>query len=313
MAVAPARCVGASAAFDPVHLSAKTARRVCAPDRRVITARHYTRAPLYALIRSRVISLRTIPRQRTRLVVLDPAEPRILIWNRRDPILPFAIRLESSRNAGLWPRSQGWGISGSAMAQMGEEFLGRHRSACNLHERAPEVPFPCATPKTGPHRRFVTVANRTTADDGAYILAGNEKVLSHVCRRPNSFFGKRPAHRQSMPGCNRLTACPSDLHNKAGTQAELILRIGGTGPRARPMVGADADEYPARRTFAKGRSVRRMVLMNSPDSQGLWRYTESRPQIRSSRPGPPKTNLRRWPIHDVPTATGVIAVRCRQN
>jgi len=86
--------------------------------------------------------------------------------------------------------------------------------AANLHERALKKSFSVRNPKTGPHGTLlVTVANRTTADDGATILGGDTKKCCsrHVCRDPKFFLKTTCAIAPSMPGMQRhgWTACPN--------------------------------------------------------------------------------------------------------
>jgi glycyl-tRNA synthetase beta chain len=63
------------------------------------------------------------------------------------------------------------------MGEIGESSSTCRRGAADLDEGAPEVLFG-EEPATGRIERFVTVANRETADNGATILAGNQKVLA---------------------------------------------------------------------------------------------------------------------------------------
>ncbi|MEL6104122.1 MAG: glycine--tRNA ligase subunit beta, partial [Pseudomonadota bacterium] len=109
-------------------------------------------------------------------VVLDPAERADAIWHDATN-LAFAQGLEVVEDAGLLHEVAGlveWPVV--LMGNIGPDYL----------ELPPEVlqtsmkehqKFFSVRDKSGRIVKFITVANRETADNGATILAGNEKVL----------------------------------------------------------------------------------------------------------------------------------------
>jgi glycyl-tRNA synthetase beta chain len=111
-------------------------------------------------------------------VVLDPAERRDTIWNDATN-MAFANGLEVVEDAGLLAEVAGLvEYPVVLMGQIGDDFLGLPPEVLQTSMKEHQKFFSVRNPKTGRIERFVTVANRTTADDGATILAGNEKVLS---------------------------------------------------------------------------------------------------------------------------------------
>ncbi len=93
--------------------------------------------------------------------------------------MAFANGLEVVEDAGLLAEVAGlveWPVV--LMGRIGDDFLDLPPEVLQTSMREHQKFFSVRNPKTGRIERFVTVANRTTADDGATILAGNEKVLS---------------------------------------------------------------------------------------------------------------------------------------
>ena len=66
--------------------------------------------------------------------------------------------------------------------------------------------FSVRNPKTGRIEGFVTVANRETADHGATILKGNNKVLSARLSDAR-FFWDNDLRRIATEGLEGLAAC----------------------------------------------------------------------------------------------------------
>jgi glycyl-tRNA synthetase beta chain len=102
--------------------------------------------------------------------------------------------------------------------------------------------FSARNPKTGRIEGFVTVANIETPDDGATILAGNQRVLA--ARLSDAAFFWENDRREAKAG---MGAWPEGLksvtfHNKLGSQADRIARIAALASEIAPLVGADADQ-----------------------------------------------------------------------
>jgi glycyl-tRNA synthetase beta chain len=122
--------------------------------------------------------------------------------------------------------------------------------------------------KSGQIVRFVTVANRETADRGKTILAGNQKVL--FARLSDAkFFWENDLRVAKAGGQAWIDALGNvTFHNKLGTVAELVDRMAALSREIAPLVGADPDEAEAAARFAKADLSSEMVY-EFPDLQGL--------------------------------------------
>jgi glycyl-tRNA synthetase beta chain len=171
--------------------------------------------------------------------------------------------------------------------------------------------FSVRNPKTGRIERFVTVANRTTADDGATILAGNEKVLSARLSDAKFFWENDLRIAQSEAGMQTWVDRLSNVtfHNKLGTQAELISRMEALAGELAPMVGADAEEARAAARFAKADLSSEMVY-EFPELQGLMGsyYAKAAGKSDAIAAAAQDHYAPLGPSDDVPTAPVSIAV-----
>ena len=116
---------------------------------------------------------------------------------------------------------------------------------------------------------FITVANRDTADDGATILAGNQKVLSARLSDAKFFWENdlRVATDQAMaPWIAQLGNVT--FHARLGSQAERIDRIAALAGELAPVVGADAAEAETAARIAKADLSSEMVY-EFPELQGI--------------------------------------------
>ncbi len=116
----------------------------------------------------------------------------------------------------------------------------------------------------------MTVANRETADHGATILAGNQKVLSARLADAKFFWENDLRVAKSETGMEAWTAQLSNVtfHNKLGTQAARIDRIAALAREIAPFVGADADLAEQAARVAKADLSSAMVY-EFPELQGL--------------------------------------------
>ncbi|GIT84998.1 glycine--tRNA ligase subunit beta [Roseobacter sp. OBYS 0001] len=201
-------------------------------------------------------------------VVLDPAERADMIWHDATN-QAFANGLEVVEDAGLLAEVAGlveWPVV--LMGRIDEAFLDLPPEVLQTSMKEHQKFFSVRNPKTGRIERFITVANRDTADNGATILAGNEKVLS--ARLADAKFFWDNDLRVAKAGMGEwLKALESvTFHNKLGTQAELVDRVAALARELAPMVGADADEAEEAARFAKADLSSEMVY-EFPELQGL--------------------------------------------
>ncbi|WP_323803509.1 glycine--tRNA ligase subunit beta [Sulfitobacter litoralis] len=244
-------------------------------------------------------------------VVLDPAERRDTIWNDATN-MAFANGLEVVEDAGLLAEVAGLvEYPVVLMGQIGEDFLGLPPEVLQTSMKEHQKFFSVRNPKTGRIERFVTVANRTTADDGATILAGNEKVLSARLSDAKFFWENDLRIAQSETGMQTWVDRLSNVtfHNKLGTQAELISRMEALAGELAPMVGADADEARAGARFAKADLSSEMVY-EFPELQGLMGsyYAKAAGKSDAIAAAAQDHYAPLGPSDDVPTAPVSIAV-----
>ena len=244
-------------------------------------------------------------------VVLYPAERRDTIWNDATN-MAFANGLEVVEDAGLLAEVAGLvEYPVVLMGQIGEDFLGLPPEVLQTSMKEHQKFFSVRNPKSGRIERFVTVANRTTADDGATILAGNEKVLSARLSDAKFFWENDLRIAQSEAGMQTWVDRLSNVtfHNKLGTQAELISRMEALAGELAPMVGADADEARSAARFAKADLSSEMVY-EFPELQGLMGsyYAKAAGKSDAIAAAAQDHYAPLGPSDDVPTAPVSVAV-----
>ena len=244
-------------------------------------------------------------------VVLDPAERRDAIWHDATN-MAFANGLEVVEDAGLLAEVAGlveWPVV--LMGRIGDDFLDLPPEVLQTSMKEHQKFFSVRNLKTGRIERFVTVANRTTADDGATILAGNEKVLSARLSDAKFFWENDLRIAKSDAGMQVWVDRLSNVtfHNKLGTQAELISRMEALAGELAPMVGADADEARQAARFAKADLSSEMVY-EFPELQGLMGsyYAKAAGKSGAIAAAAQDHYAPLGPSDDVPTAPVSIAV-----
>ena len=132
--------------------------------------------------------------------------------------------------------------------------------------------FSALNPATGRIEGFVTVANIETPDDGATILAGNQRVLA--ARLSDAAFFWENDLREAKSG---MAAWAEGLksvtfQSKLGSQADRIERIAALAREIAPMVGADPDQAERAARLAK-LDLRSAMVGEFPELQGtMGRY-----------------------------------------
>ncbi|WP_439149595.1 glycine--tRNA ligase subunit beta [Sulfitobacter sp.] len=244
-------------------------------------------------------------------VVLDPTERRDAIWHDATN-MAFANGLEVVEDAGLLAEVAGlveWPVV--LMGRIGDAFLDLPPEVLQTSMKEHQKFFSVRNPKTGRIERFITVANRTTADDGATILAGNEKVLSARLSDAKFFWENDLRIAQSDAGMQVWVDRLSNVtfHNKLGTQAELISRMEALAGELAPMVGADADEAREAARFAKADLSSEMVY-EFPELQGLMGsyYAKAAGKSHAIAVAAQEHYAPLGPSDDVPTAPVSVAV-----
>ncbi len=173
-------------------------------------------------------------------VLLSPAERAEHVWNDAQN-LAFAAGLEVVEDKGLLTEIAGlveWPVV--LMGQIDDEFLDLPPEVLQTSMKEHQKFFSVRNPKTGRIERFITVANRETADNGATILAGNQKVLSARLADAKFFWENDLRIVKSdgfEPWVKKLDAVT--FHAKLGSQGERVNRIAALAHELAPMVGAD--------------------------------------------------------------------------
>ncbi|WP_170421887.1 glycine--tRNA ligase subunit beta [Ruegeria arenilitoris] len=201
-------------------------------------------------------------------VVLSPDERAEHIWNDAQN-LAFAAGLEVVDDKGLLAEVAGlveWPVA--LMGQIDDEFLGLPPEVLQTSMKEHQKFFSVKNPKTGRIERFITVANRETTDNGATILAGNQKVLS--ARLADAKFFWENDLRVAKSDIAQWTRALENVtfHNKLGTQAERIDRIAALARELASVTGADADQAEKAARLAKADLSSEMVY-EFPELQGL--------------------------------------------
>lgn len=202
-------------------------------------------------------------------VVLDPAERAEAIRHEASN-LAFAQDLEIVEDSGLLAEVAGlveWPVV--LMGEIAEDFLDLPAEVLQTSMKEHQKFFSVRNPKTSRIEKFVTVANRETADNGATILAGNQKVLFARLSDAKFFWenDNRTVARQGMEAMSAPLANVT-FHNKLGSQADRIARIAALATQIAPIVGANADEAALAAKVAKADLSSEMVY-EFPELQGI--------------------------------------------
>lgn len=202
-------------------------------------------------------------------VILDPTERADAIWHDATN-MAFAQGIEIVEDKGLLAEVAGlveWPIV--LMGKIDDDFLELPAEVLQTSMKEHQKFFSVRDPKTGQIVRFVTVANRETADQGATILHGNQKVLSARLADAKFFWENdlRIATGQRMePWLDDLYNVT--FHNKLGSQKARIDRIESLARTIAPAVGADADAAAQSARIAKADLSSEMVY-EFPELQGI--------------------------------------------
>ncbi len=202
-------------------------------------------------------------------VVLSPEERAEHIWNDAQN-MAFAAGLEVVEDKGLLAEVAGlveWPVV--LMGQIDDEFLDLPPEVLQTSMKEHQKFFSVKNPRTGRIERFVTVANRETADNGATILAGNQKVLSARLADAKFFWENDLRIVKSdgfEPWVEKLDAVT--FHAKLGSQGERVNRIAALAHELAPAVGASPALAMTAAQACKADLSSEMVF-EFPELQGL--------------------------------------------
>ncbi|MGB3277794.1 MAG: glycine--tRNA ligase subunit beta, partial [Pseudorhodobacter sp.] len=202
-------------------------------------------------------------------VVLDAAEREAAIWQDAQN-QAFAQGMELVPDAGLLTEVAGlveWPVV--LLGKIDAAFLGLPAEVLQTSMREHQKFFSVKNPKTGRIEGFVTVANRETADHGATILAGNNKVLSARLSDAKFFWENdlRRVKAEGLEGMGKGLAAVT-FHNKLGSQADRVKRIEALAREIAPMVGAKPDLAAEAARICKA-DLQSAMVGEFPELQGL--------------------------------------------
>lgn len=242
-------------------------------------------------------------------VVLDATERSDAIWNDATN-QAFALGLEVVEDKGLLAEVAGlveWPVV--LLGQIDDDFLGLPPEVLQTSMREHQKFFSVRNPKTGRIERFITVANRETADNGATILAGNQKVLSARLADAKFFWENDLRVAKSDMSVWLKSLENVTFHNKLGTQAELVNRMAALARELAPAVGADPDMAERAARLAKADLSSEMVY-EFPELQGLMGryYIEASGEDAAVAAAAEEHYAPLGPSDDVPTAPVSVAV-----
>ncbi len=243
-------------------------------------------------------------------VVLRADERAEAIWAEATN-QAFAQGLEVVEDRGLLAEVAGlveWPVV--LLGRIDDDFLGLPPEVLQTSMKEHQKFFSVRNPKTGRIERFVTVANMETADNGATILAGNQKVLA-ARLADAKFFWENDLRTVKTKGLEGMAAPLADVtfHNKLGSQADRIKRIEALAREIAPSVGAMPDLATEAARICKADLASEMVY-EFPELQGLMgRYYA---EAAGHDEGVPEACEEHWqplgPSDEVPTAPVSIAV-----
>ena len=200
-------------------------------------------------------------------VILSAKERAEKIWHDATQ-MTFALGLEVVPDKGLLAEVAGlveWPVV--LMGDIGGEFLGLPAEVLKTSMKEHQKFFSVRN-AANKIVRFITVANRETEDDGATILAGNQKVLA--ARLADAKFFWENDLRIATTDITQWTDKLSDVtfHRELGSQAERIDRIAALSRKLADVVGADPDDAETAARIAKADLSSEMVY-EFPELQGV--------------------------------------------
>ncbi|WP_334193262.1 glycine--tRNA ligase subunit beta [Pararhodobacter sp.] len=200
-------------------------------------------------------------------VVLDAAERADMIEHEVKN-RAFALGLEPIEDKGLLAEVAGlveWPVV--LVGEIGAQFLDLPPEVLQTSMREHQKFFSLKDAQ-GRIVRFVTVANRETADNGATILKGNQKVLTARLSDAKFFWENdlRVVRNEGLTGMAEGLANVT-FHNKLGSQKARIDRIAALAREIAPLVGASPDLAEEAARVAKA-DLRSSMVGEFPELQG---------------------------------------------
>ncbi|MEM1065350.1 MAG: glycine--tRNA ligase subunit beta [Pseudomonadota bacterium] len=201
-------------------------------------------------------------------VVLSPEE-RAAHIEADAKNLAFAQGLEIVPDPGLLAEVAGlveWPVV--LMGEIGADFLDLPPEVLRTSMKEHQKFFSVRNPKSGRIEKFVTVANTETADQGATILAGNQKVLAARLADAKFFWENDLRVAEAGLGAWVEALETVTFHGKLGSQGARIARVAALADAIAPDVGADPAQAARAARLAKADLASEMVY-EFPELQGV--------------------------------------------
>ncbi len=201
-------------------------------------------------------------------VVLSAEDRAEAIWHDATN-MAFAAGMEVVDDKGLLAEVAGlveWPVV--LMGEIGADFLDLPAEVLQTSMREHQKFFSVRNPATGRIERFITVANRDTADQGATIIAGNAKVLSARLADAKFFWDNDLRVARDGMGDWRESLKNVTFERRLGSQSERVERIAALAREIAPMVGADPTAAETAARIAKADLSSEMVF-EFPELQGI--------------------------------------------
>jgi glycyl-tRNA synthetase beta chain len=202
-------------------------------------------------------------------VILDSAEREARIQHEAEH-LAFAAGLELVPDRALLTEVAGlveWPVV--LMGEIGKDFLTLPPEVLQTSMREHQKFFSLRDPATNRIERFITVANRETADHGATILQGNAKVLTARLSDARFFWENdlRTVRTEGMEGMAKGLEQVT-FHHALGSQADRVKRIEALAREIAPLVGAKPDLAAEAARICKA-DLQSEMVGEFPELQGL--------------------------------------------
>jgi glycyl-tRNA synthetase beta chain len=199
-------------------------------------------------------------------VVLDPARRAdIILADAKN--LAFAQGYELVEDEGLLAEVSGlveWPVV--LMGSFDAAFLAIPDEVIRATIRANQKCFVLRDPQTAKLvNKFILIANIEATDQGAAIVAGNERVIRARLSDAKFFYDTdlKTKLEERLPKFEHIV-----FHEKLGTQAERIARIVALAGQLAPIVGADVAKAERAAQLCKA-DLLTEVVGEFPELQGL--------------------------------------------
>lgn len=202
-------------------------------------------------------------------VMLDVAERESVIWQGATN-LAFAAGFEVVEDRGLLAEVAGlveWPVP--LLGKIGEDFLSLPPEVLQTSMKEHQKFFSARNAKTGRIEGFITVANIEAADGGVAILKGNQKVLTARLSDAKFFWENDLREAKAGMGAWKSGLESVTFHNKLGSQAERIGRIGSLINDLSPFIGSMNVENAKLAAEKAKLDLRSSMVGEFPELQGL--------------------------------------------